>query len=132
MIKRGIVMPRRKLSDEEKLVQAKKKVYDKILSNTDITITELAKLLGKTSSTIRKWEDLKIIPKTDIVSGTRLYNLRQLRDVLCALYEHKWERNTLNREEIKTIMDYLDSVVSIETTTRTISKTPYEFKGDLY
>lgn len=125
-------MPRKKLSEEEKLIQTKKKIYNKILAGQDITVTELGKLLGKKSTTIYKWEQNNIVKKPAMVNGKRIYDLKQLRELLHSLYDYKWERNTFDREELKKIMDYLDSVVDIEVTVRKIGSNPYEFKGDLY
>ena len=71
-------MPRKKLTEEEKIERNKERVRNKILNNEPLTITDLAKLLNKKSCTIKKWEWDEMIPKPNLVNGVRMYNIKDL------------------------------------------------------
>lgn len=124
-------MPRRKLTEEEKTEINKKKVYDKILNNEQLTITDLSKLLDKKSCTIKRWEWDGMIPKPAIINGKRHYTIEDFGKVLHGLYEYPWQRKVINKEEIKKLMDYVDSMVAVNPARkRDINANPYEWKGD--
>ena len=126
-------MPRKKLTEEEKIERNKERVRNKILNNEPLTITDLAKLLNKKSCTIKKWEWDEMIPKPNLVNGIRMYNINDLSKVLHGIYNYPWQRKVVNLTEIKQLMDYVDSVVSVNSIKkRDIHESPYEFKGELY
>jgi len=126
-------MPRRKLSPEEKEEKTRQKLYAKILADDPLTITELGKLLNKESCTIRKWEKNGIVKKPQIVNGVRRYFQKDLFEVLHDLYNHDWQRNVINLEEIKKIADYLESVIEINSERKIdVNSDPYGYKGELY
>jgi DNA-binding transcriptional MerR regulator len=102
-------MPRRILSEEEKKVKTKQKIYAKILDGNALSISDLAKLLNKKSATIRTWELKGIIPKARKNEQTnhREYNQSDLLVVLQNIMKYSWERNCLNKEELEKIIHYL-------------------------
>ena len=126
-------MPRKKLTEEEKVERNKERVRNKILNNEPLTITDLAKLLNKKSCTIKKWEWDEMIPKPNLVNGVRMYNIKDLSKVLHGIYNYPWQRKVVDLAEIKQLMDYVDSVVNVNSIKkRDICASPYEFKGELY
>jgi hypothetical protein len=125
-------MPRRKLSEEEKKQKFKQQMFEKILNNEELTITQVAKLVNKKSVTIRKWEQLGIVHKPRIVNKVRRYNRNELCVFMHDLLQHDWKYSTIDKEMIQQIADYLDSMIAIAPKKRTIKKDPYSYDGDLY
>lgn len=107
-------MPRRILTEEEKKIKTKQKIYAKILDGDSLSISDLAKLLNKKSATIRMWEIKGIIPKARKNDETnhREYNAVELLQVLQNIVKYSWERNCLNEEELEKIIHYLSLVES--------------------
>jgi hypothetical protein len=118
--------------DEKKKEKYRKLIYSKLLNHEEIKITELAKFLDKTSTAIRKWEQQGIVKKPRIVNGIRMYNIEELCEFMRMLLSHNWQRQTFNHEEMKGILNYLESAVDVMPKKRKIKDNPYEFDGDIY
>lgn len=118
--------------DKKKKEKYRKLIYSKLLNHEDIKITELAKFLDKSSDAIRKWEQQGIVNKPRIVNGIRMYNIEELCSFVRQLLNHHWQRKTFDHDELKGILNYLESVVDIQPKKRTIKANPYEFDGGIY
>ena len=130
-------MPRRKLSEEEKKQKFKQQMFEKILNNEELTITQVAKLVNKKSVTIRKWEQLGIVHKPRIVNKVRRYNRNELCVFMHDLLQHDWKYSTIDKEMIQQIADYLKQrsavVVNLKRVTPDQAKRIVDFlSGTIY
>ena len=123
-------MPRRKLTEAEKIEKDKKLVYQKLINNELVSIKDLAKLLQKRSCTIRKWEEKGIVQKPAKIDPIRMYTYDELAKFLHDLINHEWKYKTIDMDEIKCILKYWASLVEVNhVKRRVIKKDPYSFDG---
>lgn len=124
----------KKLSDAEREYRANRRredkqrqaLYQKILDAEVFTISDVAKIFGKKTSTIRAWENEGLIPKVakyDDGSGQeyramRKYTRAELYEVIKNVLNHDWQRNCIDREALTKIMKYIGTLVDIESTKR--------------
>lgn len=120
------------MTEDEKIKkkQEKKKqeLYKKILNNDMFTITDVAHIFNKKTSTIRTWEAIGLIPKVkkysqnednDEMHKRRMYTRQELYDTINNVLNFNWTRNCLDRKELTTIMEYIKINLDIENTKRT-------------
>ena len=124
----------KKLSDAEREYRANRRradkqrraLYEKILDAEVFTISDVAKIFDKKTSTIRAWEAEGIITKVnkyDDGSGheyraMRKYTRAELYAVIKGVLDHEWQRNCVDREALTKIMNYIGTLVDIESTKR--------------
>ena len=111
---------------------AKKKqqqLYQKILDGELFTITEVANIFGKKTSTIRRWESEGLIPKVrkyaknalyenDELHTRRKYTREELYEVITNVLNKEWIYDVLDREKLEKIQRYLELQIDINNTKR--------------
>lgn len=88
-----------------------------ILMKEVYTIQDVAKIVNKTTATVRSWEDKKITPsfKKHSDNGWKLYTRRDLEELLTCLLNHNWRRNVIkNVEDLEFIIRYCRGFVKLK------------------
>jgi len=109
--------------------RAHQRLYEKILNDELFSISDVAKIFNKKTSTIRRWEAQGIIPKVkkyakneeyseDELHTRRKYTKEELLEVITNVLDNDWTYNTLDRENLENIQNYLRLQISISNTTR--------------
>ena len=118
---------------------AKKKeqrLYQKILNDDLFTITDVANIFNKKTSTIRRWEAEGLIPKVkkyakneeyadDEMHTRRKYTKEELYEVISNVLNKDWSYNTIDRDNLEKIKNYLELQINITNTQRTREKPMY-------
>ena len=128
---------REKISEAEREFKAKQRreaitrraLYRKILDAELFTIADVAKIFGKKTSTIRTWETEGIIPKVAKYGddsgleyrAMRKYTRAELYAVIKGVLDHEWQRNCVDRQALTKIMEYIGTLVEIESTKRSVN-----------
>ena len=86
----------------------------RILMKEVYTIQDVAKIVDKTTATVRSWEVKKITPKHKNKSdnGWKTYTRRDLEELLNALLNYKWERTVIKNEQDLEFIQQLTSLTS--------------------
>ena len=89
----------------------------RILMKEVYTIQDVAKIVNKTTATVRSWEVKKITPKHKNKSdnGWNTYTRRDLEELLNALLNYKWERTVIkNEQDLEFIIRYCRGFVKLK------------------
>ena len=117
---------------ERKEKEKHQEIYRKILEGEMFTVSEVAKLFGKKTSTIRRWEREGVIPKVKKYAKNeefegnplytrRKYTIEELYEVITGVLNKDWIYETINREELEKIQKYIALQMEISSTRRTRS-----------
>jgi len=92
------------------------KEIEQILIKEFYTIQDIAKIVNKTTATVRSWEDKKITPvfRNHSDNGWRMYSRRDLEELLTSLLNYNWKRNVLdNINDLEFIIKYCRGFVKL-------------------
>ena len=122
----------RKRYSERKEKEKNQEIYRKILEGEMFTVSEVAHLFGKKTSTIRRWEREGVIPKVKKYAKNeefadnplytrRRYTIEELYEVITGVLNKDWIYETINREELEKIQKYIALQIEISSTRRSRS-----------
>ena len=100
------------------------------------TITDVANIFNKKTSTIRRWEAEGLIPKVkkyakneqykdDEMHTRRKYTREELYEVITNVLNKEWSYNVIDRENLEKIQSYLKLQIEISNTQRTRERPMY-------